>query len=269
MVSKPVNLSIDPLERRFGVVDKKLAKCGRHGEYASIISSKSSQASGCPQCAEEQRIERDAEIQREMDAQHAKARLEKRLGDAMIPKRFQGKSFDDFHADTQQQKRNAKACRDYAENFRENYEAGRCLLLLGRPGNGKTHLATAIADYVVVNLGMSAVYRTVTGILQFVKGSYSNDSDYSEADAFAALVQPHLLVIDEAGATKQTDFELTTLFTVINGRYEQQKPTILISNLMPEELPNVIGERCVDRLREGGGTALKFDWESARRGTAA
>lgn len=269
MTSKPVNLSVDPLERRFGVVAKKLAKCEKHGEYASIISSKSEQASGCPDCAEEAQREKDAAEQKALFARNAQERLERRLGEAMIPKRFQGKNFNDFRAETPQQKRNAKACFDYADQFPDNYEAGRCLLLLGLPGTGKTHLANAIAGYVIVNHGMTAVYRTVSGILQFVKGSYSHDAAYTEADAFNALVQPDLLVIDEAGATKQTEFELATLFTVINGRYEQQKPTILISNLMPEELPTVIGERCVDRLRENGGTALKFDWESARKGTAA
>ena len=90
-----------------------------------------------------------------------------------------------------------------------------------------------------------------------------------EAQAFAALVTPHLLVIDEVGATKPTEFELATLFNVINGRYEQQKPTVIITNLKPSELAEAIGERCVDRLREGGGIAVKFEWASARKGNAA
>lgn len=269
MASESVNLDIAPLERRFGVVSKERATCATHGDYASIVSSRASEPSGCPACAEEARHARLEEEQRELFAKIARDKIERRLGEAMIPKRFQGKNFDDFVAEGAKQKRNVAACVEYAENFLENYKLGRCLLLLGKVGTGKTHLANAIAGYVVVNHGMTAVYRTVTGILQYVKGSYDSSSDYTEMQAFQAFVEPHLLVIDEAGATKQTEFELSTLFTVINGRYEQQRPTILISNLMPEELPNVIGERCVDRLREGGGRALVFDWKSARRGTEA
>jgi DNA replication protein DnaC len=61
-----------------------------------------------------------------------------------------------------------------------------------------------------------------------------------------------------------SDFELTTLFAIINGRYEQMRPTVVISNLSGDQLPLAMGERCVDRLREGGGVVVPFDWESQR-----
>ncbi|MFO1612062.1 hypothetical protein QOT38_29945, partial [Pseudomonas aeruginosa] len=56
----------------------------------------------------------------------------------------------------------------------------------------------------------------------------------------------------------------TTLFSVIDGRYQNLMPTIVISNLKAEELPGALGERCVDRLRENGGIAVRFDWPSKR-----
>src|SRR5690606_12608951 len=105
------------------------------------------------------------------------------------------------------------------------------------PGTGKTHLANAIAGHIIVNCGATAVYRTVAGILQHVKGSYDSRSEYTEAEAFSSLIEPSLLIIDEVGATKPTEFEQATLFNIINGRYEEQRPTIVVSNLMPEELP--------------------------------
>lgn len=108
------------------------------------------------------------------------------------------------------------------------------------------------------------LYRTVSSLLQYIKGSYDNRAGYTETEAFESLAKPHLLIIDEVGATKQTEFELAVLFSVINGRYEQQLPTLIVSNLMPAELSQAIGDRCVDRLREGGGIALVFDWDSMR-----
>ncbi|PWG68497.1 ATP-binding protein, partial [Enterobacter mori] len=68
------------------------------------------------------------------------------------------------------------------------------------------------------------------------------------------------------GVSKEqpSDFELTTLFAIINGRYEQMRPTVVISNLDAEQLPVAMGERCVDRLREGNLIVVPFDWESHR-----
>jgi len=73
-------------------------------------------------------------------------------------------------------------------------------------------------------------------------------------------------VLDEVGVSKEqpSDFELTTLFAIINGRYEQMRPTVVISNLDAEQLPVAMGERCVDRLREGNLIVVPFDWESHR-----
>lgn len=267
--AKKLNLSIDDLERRFGIVAKQPALCERHGEYAAIISKNCKEPSGCPTCADERRKEQDRIDQEVLIAKIAADKLANKLGASLIPRRFQSKTFDQFRDDTQKQAKALAVCKEYAENFRANFDAGRCLLLLGKPGTGKTHLAAAIANQIMHKTAATAVYRTVGGILQHIKGSYDKGSEYTEAEAFASLIEPHLLIIDEVGATKPTEFELATLFNIINGRYEEMRPTIVISNLAAKELPAVLGERCVDRMREGGGIAVGFDWESARGGVLA
>lgn len=265
MRSEAINLTADPLEARFGVVSKQLANCAEHGDYAAITIKRSTTASGCPACAEIRQRASDLEAQSALTAKIASDRLQAKLGNALIPRRFADKTFEQYIAKTPQQQKALATCREYAENFDAHHAAGRCLLLLGKPGTGKTHLASAIACAVIRSGRFTAVYRTVGGILQYVKGSYGNHAEYTEADAFTSLTKPGLLIIDEVGATKPTEFEQATLFAIINGRYEDQRPTIVVSNLMPAELPPVLGERSVDRLREGGGIALVFDWQSARR----
>lgn len=265
MASNAVNLTVAPLEAKFGIVSKELAVCAEHGEYAAIFRKGNETPTGCPACADARQREHDAEAQKAMFAKHAAERMERKLGAALIPARFRDRTFESYIATEPKQVKALTICRDYAENFAEHFKAGRCLLLLGNVGTGKTHLATAIANHIMRATTATAVYRTVGGILQHIKGSYDRDSEYSEADAFAAYIKPSLLIIDEVGATKPTEFELASLFNIINGRYEEQLPTVVISNLPAGELSGAMGERCVDRLREGGGIAVGFDWQSARR----
>ncbi|HEJ6180617.1 TPA: ATP-binding protein [Pseudomonas aeruginosa] len=243
--------------------------CEKHGEYYGKITEIMGREfrSGCPECSKERRAaEAIAEV--EAKAREERERLNRKLGSAMIPARFVEKSFDNYEAKTSRQQKALLACRDYADRFPEHFEAGRCLMLLGKPGTGKTHLGAAIANDLIRHTAATVVYRTVGSALQYIKGSYDRDASYTELEALKGLVSPSLLILDEIGATKPTEFELATLFAIINGRYEEKLPTVVISNLPPKELPGAIGERCVDRLREGGGIVVGFDWESAR-GTKA
>ncbi|MCY1289833.1 chromosomal replication initiator protein DnaA [compost metagenome] len=243
--------------------------CDKHGEFQGKIAEIMGRQfrSGCPECSRQRQAE-EAAAEAESKARDARERLQRKLGAAMIPARFLDKTFENYSATTERQLKALSICREYSEHFGDHFDAGRCLMLLGKPGTGKTHLAAAIANDLVRNTSAMAVYRTVSGVLQHIKGSYDRDAEYSESDAFKSLVAPHLLILDEVGATKPTEFELATLFAIINGRYEEKLPTVVISNLPPKELPGAIGDRCVDRLREGGGIVVGFDWESAR-GTKA
>lgn len=262
MNSKAIDLAVNDIERRLGVLAKQPGKCEKHGEFAVII--RKTGQSGCPACAQEAR---DAQEQAEKQAdweRGAAARLERKLGASLIPRRFQGKTFANYRAESETQQRNLSRCREYAEQFEKNREDGRCVVMTGAPGTGKTHLAAAIAAHIMRSAGMTAVYRTVSSLLQFTKGSYGDRAEYTEAQAFASLVDPDLLIIDEVGATKPSEYELATLFNVINGRYEDQRPTIVISNLDAIRLGEVLGDRSVDRLREGRGIGLVFDGESQR-----
>lgn len=266
MTSEPkkIDLDINIIEHRFGVIAKQSAECQKHGTYVAFIRKTSDTASGCPDCYSEAQVRRDQAEQQTMYARNAEERLERKLGASLIPKRFMGKNFDDYVAETPAQKANLSKCVEYAEQFPQHLEDGRCIVMTGTPGTGKTHLAAAIAGHVIVNHAATAVYRTVGGLLQYIKGSYGDRSEYTEAQAFASLVEPSLLIIDEVGATKPTEFELATLFAVINARYEEQLPTIVISNIDAKELGAVLGDRSVDRLREGRGIGLVFEGTSER-----
>lgn len=237
--------------------------CDLHGQFPQTVNMIFGKVfkTGCPDCM---RIVKEEEAERAKIQERYELHL--KLGSALIPKRFTSKTLNGYIAESREQKEALRVCRKYVDKFPEISESGRCLLMLGKPGTGKTHLGVAIANELMRKTSATAVYRTIGSILHEIRATYRQSSDRSEGQIIAALVSPSLLVLDEIGVSKETpsDFELTTLFAIINGRYEQMRPTVIISNLDGKALPSAMGERCVDRLREGGVIVVPFEWESQR-----
>ncbi|RMR53331.1 DNA replication protein dnaC [Pseudomonas syringae pv. actinidiae] len=237
--------------------------CDDHGQFPQTVNVIFGRVfkTGCPECM---RIAKDEDAERARINERYELSL--KFGAALIPKRFATKTLTGYIADTAGQKEALRVCRKYVDKFPEISETGRCLLMLGKPGTGKTHLGTAIANELMRKTDATAVYRTLGTVLHEIRSTYRQGSERTEGQIIAALVMPSLLVLDEIGVSKEapSDFELTTLFAIINGRYEQMRPTVIISNLDGQALPAAMGERCVDRLREGGVIVLPFEWESQR-----
>ncbi|MBA2924216.1 ATP-binding protein [Pseudomonas sp. P7] len=243
------------------------AHCETHGDYDQKVFPVLGKElkSGCPECGRIIREKADA-AELANKAMELRMSMERKLGAALIPKRFASKTLDGYVATTTEQRKALNTCRRYAAEFAQIAETGRCLLLLGKPGTGKTHLSVAIANEIMAKSSATAVYRTIGAVLQAIRATYDQSSDQSESQILASLISPSLLILDEIGVSKEkpSDFELTTLFAIINGRYEELRPTVIVSNLDGQSLPAAIGERCIDRLREGGVIVIPFEWESQR-----
>lgn len=187
------------------------------------------------------------------------------LDSVNIPPRFANETFKTFKATTQPAKHNLTVCQQYVNTWDDRKNAGEGLMLCGMPGTGKTHLAVSIAREIARGLQGSVFITTAARIIRAFRRTWAGNSEFSELDVLAKYCDPDLLIIDEIGVQYGTDSERNILFEVINDRYEYLLPTILISNLPLNELEDMLGERTVDRLLQGG-TVLTFDWPTYRRG---
>ena len=221
----------------------------------------------CPRCAWEAihtgAIGSAEQLQAASD--FAADELNRRLIATGIQPRFRGCTFENYRL-TEGNPEEAKAlvaCRGYAEQFDVNLREGRGLLLVGNLGTGKTHLASAIVQHVVREHDAWAVITTAAEICRVIRGSYGKGAGYTETDALDELASTDLLVIDEIGVQSGSDFAPGVMNDVIDRRYQRMRPTILISNRPAAELSQFIGDRALDRMRQGG-KAIGFSWQSAR-----
>ena len=245
------------------------ALCPVHGRYtAKLVPLPGKELwMGCPKCEEEKRARARAQDMERVMAEIRLRRVEDSLGQAAIPPRFLGKTLDTFRTDSPEQAKSLRACREYVAQWPEAENLGRCILLLGKPGTGKTHLAVGIA-HAILSMGKTAVYTRASGICQAVRETYST-RERTEKQVYQEFAAPDLLVIDEIGRQHGSEAEKLMLFETINRRYEACKPMVIVSNMDPGAFAEFLGQACFSRLLEGGGRTVCFGGPNMRLGGVA
>lgn len=233
---------------------KEIITCEKHGDYEVSVRTypsgkKTRYPKKCLGCVE---------------ADQRRAQCAELLRLSRLPRRFVEKTFGNYNANGVAERERAwRVATAYAESFQERLESGGCLIFCGKPGTGKTHLAAAITHHVV-SLGYSVLFRSAIQAIRSVKETYGT-KEKTEAQALADFYWPKLLILDEVGVQFGSEAERIILFEILNGRYENLLPTILISNLAENELSPYLGARVLDRMMENGGSVLAFTWDSYRR----
>lgn len=255
----------DALSKRYvEKLESKTLHCAVHGDYegGSWRMGGVVHDAICPACEAERLAAKRASEAAEMEERRERARVA-RYRAAGIPKRFLAKGFDDFAVTTPASAAALLAARRYVDEFDSMYAAGTCLTFLGGPGTGKTHLACTMLR-LLHDAGARVLFIETYAMLRRIKSTYRRDSEQTEQQAIDALALLDLLALDEVGVGLGSETDKLLLFEVLNERYKNMLPTLLLSNLSPLEFERYLGARTVDRLAENGGVVVPFTWQSAR-----
>jgi len=116
------------------------------------------------------------------------------------------------------------------------------IVLTGNHGVGKTHLASAIAN-VRLNQGDRVAFATVPDLLDHLRASYNQDSQDSYDQVFRRLLEVQLLILDDLGAHKSSDWAEEKIYQLINHRYLARSWTVITMNGKPSELEPRLASR--------------------------
>lgn len=142
----------------------------------------------------------------------------------------------------------------YVENFDEMFSKNQGILFWGDVGTGKSYTAAAIANELIDRMHsaiMTSFIKLLNEMMRF--GSDDKDKKLCAADYIQNLNQAKLLVIDDLGAERGTDFALEKVYDIIDSRYRSGKPIILTTNLEISHMKNcddIRYNRIYDRIFE-------------------
>lgn len=176
-----------------------------------------------------------------------------RYAAARIPRRYEDCDFDSYFPLNPSQEAALMFSRKIAEEY-PSVEIG--LLMIGTCGIGKTHLAVSILKSLVQK-NISCLFYDFRDLLKEIQDSWNPSTQTSEMDILAPVYDAEVLVLDELGASKPTEWVKDTMTHVINKRYNDKKVTIFTSNYLDaknnaydETLTERVGVRLRSRLHE-------------------
>ncbi|MCI0488615.1 MAG: ATP-binding protein [Blastocatellia bacterium] len=172
------------------------------------------------------------------------ARTDLLLAEAKIPTRFLSCSFENFEANCPSLARALMNTKKFVEEY-PLVDIG--LLYLGSCGVGKTHLAVA-ALKEIVKKGIPGMFYDFRDLLKEIQDSYNPATQTSELKILSPVFEAEVLVLDELGASKPTEWVQETITHIINKRYNEKKITIFTSNYLDIPIGSAYDETLTERV---------------------
>ena len=179
---------------------------------------------------------------------------------AGVPAKYRGSKFEAKTAEQKQVRSTVRAFRDIIASPEKTWAV---LVLFGGVGTGKTLLASELAESLIDNLDKSVRYCTAKQMISEIQASYGMEGKSEEGEVLR-FVQYDVLILDEIDAKPDRENANLLLTEVINRRYNEEKPVVVITNQPFDNLAKFVGDRVDDRLHENA-YVCSFDWASFRR----
>lgn len=183
--------------------------------------------------------------------------------DAATPLRYRNKSFPDFsvyatgNAKVYQEQYKQRLIR-YSENFRQCLEKGINLVLSGEPGTGKT-----LSSLIVARRLISSGFQVKRYLFDELMQTLADEGKRHRYETLQRFGQFDLCIIDEVTLEGVLPSIKRLFFTLVNTRYENKKPSIIVTNDTPTQCQTTMGEKTWQRLCENGAV-MRSDWPSYR-----
>jgi DNA replication protein DnaC len=193
-----------------------------------------------------------------------KSRQDRQVGSAQIPARYEGCSFENFTPLNEK----LSLAKTMAVRFVDDYPIVDCgLLILGPCGVGKTHLAVSILKALIYKNGINGLFYDFRDLLKRIQHSFNPESQSTEMEVLSPVLGAEVLVLDDLGAERPTEWVRDTIAYILNSRYNLKLTTLITSNFedhpremstladgtrLPKEetLEDRIGSRLRSRLYE-------------------
>ena len=166
-----------------------------------------------------------------------KQRSESLLAAARIPKRYEHCELSNFEFDGPHAhllKARMAACKFVEEYHPAHDNTG--LLFIGSIGVGKTHLAVGIIKELVTSKGIPCLFYDYRELLKQIQNSYNASVNATELEVLRPVFEAEVLVLDELGAVKPTEWVWDTVSLILNTRYNDNRTTIITTNY-PDDQP--------------------------------
>ena len=152
-----------------------------------------------------------------------------------------------FENDDGESPKITEAMRRYVENFPQLLENGNGLLLYGTVGTGKTFAACEVAN-ALIDVGYRVMVTNFARMINIIQGTFEGRQEYIDS-----LNNYHLLVVDDLGVERQTEFMREMVYNIIDARYRAGLPMIVTTNMSIEEIKkpsDISNSRIYDRIIE-------------------